>query len=389
MKWADWTTGNTAWPFGTLVPDEVLYEFGGPAIFTKSIGLDDFLFYKSDEYSDGDYFVAVGVTPDEVDALKRGRLSIRGALNQSKCYIFDVDLDLNVRRFEQKKISQLASLLPSSGVPLYANFKTAPDSVVQSTSPLAFKFFGDELQDGLMPLDIFKTLVTNVYDVVRRSFVPPSLSASRAGDLLAFPMRQPVLASLLIAIDHPSIDVGRLRRRNSTKGLDPNQLVVEAEAEGARFVESVERTVDVAMAGKVTKTFARDNFSLFDNINDIVPGEHGDVSKLQLSSYLAGQDVFIELDREVGEKIRFAYKSVRDKSVDITGVIVGMIEKSRSLILRNRFGREVTCYFVPSIYDDLLVRGELVIGRRLLVSGGFQKRDNRDLIKVDGAPKLL
>lgn len=389
MKWADWTTGNTAWPFGTLVPDDVLYEFAGPAIFTKSIGLDDFLFYKSDEYSAGDYFVAVSVTPDEIDALKRGRLSIRGALNQAKCYIFDVDLDLNVRRFEQKKFSQLSSLLPSSGVPLYAKFKTAPDSVAQATSPLAFKFFGSELQDGLMPLDIFKNLVNDVYDVVRRSFVPPSLSVGKAADLLAFPMRQPVLASLLIAIDHPTIDVGRLRRRHNTKTLDPDQVLADAEAEGARFVQSVERTVDIAMSGKVTKTFARDNFSLLDNINEIVPGENSDVSKLQLSSSLGGQDIFVELDREVGERLRHAYKDVRDKSVDINGTIVGMMEKSRSLVLRNRFGRQITCYFASPIYDDLLARGELVIGRRLLVSGAFQKRDNRDLMKVDGAPKLL
>lgn len=389
MKWADWTTGNTAWPFGMLVPDDVLYEFAGPAIFTKSIGLEDFFFYKSDEYSDGDYFVAVSITLDEIDALKRGRLSIRGALNQSKCYIFDVDFDLNVRRFEQKRFSEVSSLLPSSGVPLYSKFKAAPDSVDQATSLLAFKFFGDELQDGLMPLDIFKNLVNDVYDVVRRSFVPPSLSMGKAADLLAFPMRQPVLASLLIAIDHPTIDVGRLRRRHSTKTLDPDQVLAEAEAEGARFVQSVERTVDIAMSGKVTKAFARDNFSLLDNINEIVPGENSDVSKLQLSSSLGGQDVFVELDREVGERLRHAYKDVRDKSVDVNGTIIGMMEKSRSLVLQNRLGRQITCYFASPIYDDLLARGELVIGRRLSVSGAFQKRDNRDLMKVDGAPKLL
>lgn len=389
MKWVDWTTGNTAWPFGTLVPDEVLYDFDGPAIFTQCVGLDNFLFYKSDEHGDGDYFVAVSISPEEIGALKSGRLSVRGALNQSKCWIFDVDLDLNIRRYEQKKISQLAALLPSNGVPLYAKYKTVPDSMDQATSPLAFKFFGDELKDGLMPLDLFKNLVTNVYDVVRRSFVPPSLSVAKVADSLAFPMRQPVLASLLIAIDHPSIDVSRLRRRDNTKFLDPNQVLAEAKALGVRFLESVERSVDVAMSGKITKTFARDNFSLLDNINDIVPGEYGDISKLQVSSYLGDRNIFFELDREAGEKLRHAYKEVRDSPIVIDGVIVGMIEKSRSVILRSNVGREVTCYFVRSIYDDLLARGELVIGRRLLVSGSFQARDYRDLIKVDGPPKLL
>lgn len=389
MKWVDWTTGSTVWPFGALVPDEILYEFAGPAIFTKCIGLEDFLFYKSDEYSEGDYFIASSVTQEEIDALKCGRLSIRGALNKSKCYMFDVGIDLNVRRFERKPFSELSSLVPSSGVPLYANFNSAPDSVAQSISPLTFKFFGDELQDGLMPLDIFKNLVNDVYDVVRRSFIPPSLSLGKAAELLAFPMRQPVLGSLVIAIENPTIDVGRMRRRLNTKTLDPNLVLAEAEAEGARFVENVERAVEKAMSGRVTKTFARDNFSLLDNINEIVPSESSDISKLQISSSLGGRDIFVEMDREVGDRLRNAYKDVRDRPVDISGTIVGMMEKSRSIVLRNRFGRQITCYFASPVYDDLLARGEFVIGRRLLVSGAFQKRDHRDLMKVDGAPTLL
>jgi hypothetical protein len=388
MTWADWTTGNTAWRFGTLVPDEVLYEFQGPAIFIKTIGLDDFVFYKSDEHAGGDYFIAAPVDREEIAALKRGRLSMRGALSKPTCWLFDVDFDFGVRRFERIGTSQIASMLPSSGVPLYAGTRLAPDSIAQATSPLAFKFFGDELRDGFMPLDIFKNLITHVYDVVRQSFIPPSLSAGRSSDLLGFPLRQPLLASLLIPIDHPSIDVERLRRRQSTKFLDPEQVLADAEAEGARFVENVERTVDIAMSGKVTKTFAQDNFLLLENINEIMPAEHGDVSRLQVSSSLGGKNVFIELDREVGERLRHAYKDVRNKSVDITGAIVGIMEKSRSLVIRNRFGRETTCYFASPIYDDLLMRGELMIGRSLLVSGAFQKRSYRDLVTVDGVRLL-
>ena len=69
MTWGDWKTGATTWPFGTLIPDEVPYEFGGPAIFTKDIGLDKLLFFKSDEHLDGDYFVAVSLSSDELHAL--------------------------------------------------------------------------------------------------------------------------------------------------------------------------------------------------------------------------------------------------------------------------------------------------------------------------------
>jgi len=388
VKWKEWSTGSKSWQFGPLAPDEVLYEDMGPAIFTAKIGLQHLLFYKSAEHSDGDYLIAVETSPEALDALKAGRLSVRGALAQPKCWLLDVDLDLGVRRFEQASFSKVLRLVPGSGVPLHARMKAAPDSVQQATSPLAFKFFGDELRDGLMPLDIFKNLVTNTYDVVRRLFVPPALSASKAGDLLAFPMRQPVLASLLIAIDHPSIDVSRLRRRHSTKNLDPEQLEREAEEEGAKFVEGVERTVERAASGRAMKTFARDNFMILDNIADIVPGERGDVSRLQLSSYLAGQDVFLELDREVGERIKHAYKIVRDDTVDIRGIVAGTINKSHLLILRPDRGREITCYIAPEVFDDLLERGEINSGRRLMLSGSFQKRARRDLMHVEDVTLL-
>ena len=84
MKWTNWTTGQTCWSFGPLVPDEVLHDFFGPAIFTARIGLESFLFYKSGEYNDSDYFIATSVSQEETSALKGGHLSVRGALSKTK-----------------------------------------------------------------------------------------------------------------------------------------------------------------------------------------------------------------------------------------------------------------------------------------------------------------
>ena len=388
MIWNEWSSGSRNWQFGPLAPDEVFYEYMGPSIFTTQVGLQKLLVYKSSEHADGDYFIAVETSDEVIDALKAGRLSVRGALTQPKCWLLDLDLDLEVQRFEQASFRAVSNLLPETGIPLYADMRTAADSVQQANSPLAFKYFGDELQDGLMPLDVFKNLVTGTYDFVRRLFVPPALVASKAADLLAFPMRQPVLASLLIAIDHPEIDEGRLRRRYSTKNLDPKELEEQAEREGARYVEGVERTVERASSGRGMKTFARDNFSLLDNLADIVPGERGDVSRLQLTSYLAGQNVLLDLDREVGERIKHAYKEVRDDTVNVTGIVAGTIDKSHLLILRPDRGREITCYIAPDVFNDLLARGELNSGRRLLLSGSFQKRVRRNLMQVENVRLL-
>jgi hypothetical protein len=389
VKWAEWTTGQTTWPFGRLVPDEVLYDFGGPTIFTAKIGLEQFLFYKTNEDGDSDYYLATPISPEEISALKEGKLSVRGALSRPKCWLMEIDLDLQVRRYEQHGFELVSDMLPGYGVPLYGSLSTAADTMQQATSPLAFKFFGSELLDGRMPFSTFRNLISNVYDIVRRSLVPASLSNGRDSEFIDFPLLQPAFRSLLIAIDHPTIDVALMKRRHPRRVFDPEILRAESEAEGAKFVEQLERTVDVAASNELTAAFAQDNFALLDNISDIIPDRDGDVSKLQLSSSLSGQQRFVELDRAIGDRIRVAYREARDKPVTISGTIVGMVRRSHTFILRNSYAREITCHVVPAIYDDMLAKGNIIIGRRFQVSGDIQKRDRRDRLKVEGRPVAL
>ena len=60
--WEDWATGRDDWDLGRIVPNEVLYYLDGVAIFTCRIGLSTYLFYKSDEFDAGDYYLAAAIT---------------------------------------------------------------------------------------------------------------------------------------------------------------------------------------------------------------------------------------------------------------------------------------------------------------------------------------
>jgi hypothetical protein len=73
--WRNWNTGNTDWKLGHLIPDEILYYLNGPAIFVTEIGLSKFLFFKSDEFDLGDYYIASVVTDREINALKEEAFS--------------------------------------------------------------------------------------------------------------------------------------------------------------------------------------------------------------------------------------------------------------------------------------------------------------------------
>lgn len=389
MSWKEWNSGLRNWSYGRLVPDEILYDFDGPAIFTTRIGLETILFYKADIHDEGDYYLASSVSDTDLIALREGRLSVRGALSQPRCWMMDVDFDLEVIRYEQKNLKDIIPLLPRSGVPIYASFPKAPDSIQQANSPLAFKFFGDDLHYGTIPFDTFKTVIDQVYGVVRRCLTPPVLFSGRDSDVLDIPLQQPQFASLLVAIDSPAINTDILKRRKQTKNLDPEMILIESIKEGARFIEQVERTVDFAHSGRLTNMYAQDYFHIFHSLSEIIPVESGDISRLQISSGLGNQHRFFELDRTVGEKIQYYHKAVRDTPTEISGRIVGTIRKSKTFILRTKAGRDVTCHLLPNIYEELLEAGELMIGRALSVSGTYQRREFRDLMKVTGWPSLL
>ena len=387
--WEAWTTGKRDWDLGRVVPDDVLYYLNGPAIFTCRIGLLTYLFFKSDEFEDGDYYIAAAITDRELSALKDGRLSVRGALNQSHCWLLQTDFDLNVVRYEEKPERELKAFLPKPGVPLLGAFGTAADSVNQTDSLFSFKFYGAELSEEGMPFSTFKGLVDRVYDVVRNALTPASLSGGRDRRFMDFPLRQPEFASLLIAIDNPTLDAAQLNSRERTRNLDPDAVVKEAHERGRTFADQVERTIDLAMAGRLTEQFASDNFAFLQQIVDILPTTDGDVSRLQFSSNLNEGQVFVEVDAAAGDRIRQSVQIVERRNVYISGQITAVLWKSKTVRVQTEYNREVTCQLGYTQFDELVVSGRLNIGVRIGLNGRYTTRDVRDWLKVEGDPIFI
>jgi hypothetical protein len=384
--WQDWTTGRRDWDLGRVVPDEVLYYLNGPAIFTCRIGLSTYLFFKSDEYEDGDYYLAAPVSDREIVALRNGRLSVRGGLSQSHCWLMQTDFDLNILRYEMKSESDVRAFLPKAGVPLIGSFSTAADSISQTDSLFAFKFFGDELSEEGMPFSTFKGLVDSVYDVVRKALTPNSLSGGRDRNFIDFSVRQPEFASLLIAIDDPEIDVARLAAQRRTRNLDPNAVAQEAYERGREFAEQIERTVDLAMGNRLPANFAADNFAFVQQIVEILPSADSDISRLQFSSTSGGAEVFVDVDATAGDRIRESYALIAGRDIQLVGVVDGIIGASKTFRLRTDYGREVTCQLGWNQFDELTADNRLRYGVRVAVSGRYVERQRRDWMKVEGNP---
>lgn len=387
--WETWQTGRTDWSLGRIVPDEILYFLNGPAIFTCRIGLSTYLFFKSDEFEAGDYYLASAISERELTALKQGRLSVCGALSQPHCWFLQTDFDLGVQRYEQKREREIRGFLPKSGVPLLGSFRIAPDSIAQSDALFAFKFYGDEMSEEGMPFSTFKGLVDSVYDVVRKALTPNSLSGGRDKNFIDYPVRQPEFASLLIAIDNPAIDTARLRAQRRTRNLEPEAVAEEAYQRGREFAEQIERTVDLAMEGQLPDDYGRDNFEFIQQVVEILPSADSEVSKLQFSSNSGGAEVFVEVDAIAGDRIRASYFSVAGRDVYMTGIVDSIIGSSKTFRLRTDYGREITCQLGWNQFDELTANDRLRYGVRIGVNGRYVERQRRDWMKVEGEPIFL
>ena len=326
----NWISGRKDWSLGQIEPDEVLYYLNGPAIFTRTLGLAKYIFFKTDENSVGEYYIAATITDHELNALKTGALSVRGALGKARCWIIQTDFDLNVQQYQEYKEKEIRSLLPKSGIPLITAFKSAPDSIHQSESMFSFKFFGSDMSEEGMPFSTFKGLIDGVYNISRTELVPPSLRKGRARDFIDYPIRQPEFASLLIAIDKPVIDAARLRTRPQTMKLDPNVIEKEAYERGRQFANQIEKTIDLAIANGITKTFAAENFKFLERIINILPSVDNDVSRMQFSSMSSGSNIFIEANVQEGDRIREHYIGMISHDMTVTGVVSGLLGSSKT-----------------------------------------------------------
>lgn len=382
--WQDWSTGRNDWDLGQIVPDEVLYYLNGPAIFTCRIGLETYLFFKSDEFDEGDYYIASSVTATEVQALKRGRLSVYGALRHDTIWFFQTDFDLNVVRFEKRSETQASLYLPKAGVPLLGSHPTAADSLAQVESLFAFKFFGKELSEEGLPLTTLKSLVDRVHDVVRGALTPIALSGGRDRNFIDYSVRPLEFASLLIAIDHPELDVERVRAQRRTRDIAPEEILQQAFERGREFAEQIERTVELASVGDLPRNYTPDNMVFIQSIIDIMPSSDGDVSKLQFSSSSGGGEVFVEVDAAAGDRIRSSYAMIAGVEVYVTGLIDGIIGSSKTFRLKMDSGREVTCELGWNQFDDLIEQDRLRLGVRVGVHGRYIERQRRDWMKVEG-----
>lgn len=377
------------WNAGPIVPEEVLYEYDGPTIFTARVGLALFLFFKKDELENSDIFIAAPVIEVEIDLLKRGGVSVRGLLSYREAWLVQADLDLRVERYQSHTFESIEPLLPKRGLGLRAHFGVVPDSVDQANAFFAFKFISPSMSTRSMPLTVFRGLVDDLSELVRKTLVPQSLATGRDSRYFDVQIGEPKFASLLITIQQPDIDAEGLRSNPRTRELEPEALRAESSFRGQRFWESVEATTAMAALGELEPAAAIEHHFALTQLATLLPSEANHIDQLQISFGGHAGSRMVTIDKAVGGRLVRAEAVAAAQARELSGVIVEVNGEARTFILKDVGGRQTTCAPSRQLFELLEQEGHLVRGVQMRIWGNFWRRTRRDYIYFDQYPDIL
>jgi hypothetical protein len=113
--------------FEPFEPDEVLYEFDGPRVFTlRDCEGELNLSCWSDEQDSTSRYVVVPTTGKIVHDLRQGDSSVYDALNQPRCWLCDVTHGGKIVRCERIEFDQIpADSLPAPGTLLMPDMRSS------------------------------------------------------------------------------------------------------------------------------------------------------------------------------------------------------------------------------------------------------------------------
>ena len=132
-------------------PVEVLYEFDGPKIFTLADRFGDLLLLSwCDETEDGDRYLMVPASAKILRDLRVGAISVRDALEQTRCWIVDSSFDRESFRIYRYQFQEIPTdCLPKRGTMLLPSLQPL----------LTLRAIGEAITPGSIPGSVIKACV--------------------------------------------------------------------------------------------------------------------------------------------------------------------------------------------------------------------------------------
>ncbi|MCJ8519071.1 hypothetical protein ABID21_002223 [Pseudorhizobium tarimense] len=373
---------------GPIVIDQVLYEFDGPMIFTAAFGMFRVLFSRIDESEETELY-AVGTVSDEViSAIRKGEMSVRGGVMSEPCFIIELDGLRLERCWDVHPDDMPADLLPDHGRSIIPGAASVPDTIEQVNSYFSVRFSGDRLSRKSMLFSTFRNLVDRVYDASRRLIAPAALQNTKSATF-DFRLLEPAFGSLILNIESPSLKLGNVRKHLKRPDLERDAM--EGFFDRSRedfFIEIGQLLKETEVDGQMREVAER-HMHLLTNLQDLIPNEDSEFSKVEFNASLPNGHRSIVVDEDAGERLKKAYISMIGKRRTATGKITIINSKRRTFVVETAGGREITCGVDSGPFDELLLDDRFRGGAKIEVTGAFYRRAKRDYIAVEGSPALL
>jgi hypothetical protein len=363
-----------------LVPREVLYYFDGPILFVSRIGLVDFLCQKFDEDGQSDFFILSQVDEATVGALKAGRLSVRGAIENDRYWVVKVGVALQVQAvWPVTELEFPTKFLPQRHLGLSHTEDYIPDAIEQADGFFSVKYQGPDLRRGSISFRRFKALIGEVYEVATNYIMPAMSGNLSKSSILDFDIAPPKLASLLISIKEPVVLADAIKRRKLN--VAPAENFVQAmRRQRNDLMEGITTVVGRAQKGDLDTNFAGENMTWIAALNTISPSRTNDISSVEISTRADESSDFVILNAEVGDRIKTAHREIIRAPVALSGTVFEINGGSSSFVFRANGLRQTTCKLPLHLFEQYERDGLLRYGASVIVRGQFERRDRRDLI---------
>ncbi len=329
--------------FGDFTPNEILYEFDGPRIFSVKSSIGMLLCFLADD--DGKFlrFIAAPTNDDTLTKLQSGIRPLRDALDQPWIWFVDCGYDGVPKAAWRGTLSDApADTLPDKGVMLWPHLEPI----------FALRAIGEGLREGSVPMSVIRQVIdgaTMSLKKIANSVFEEAKGQGRKANTLRQFYDLPAIGfaynSFEVALRLPDIKQGSLLVEDSD----------ENDAAFSKMGQKLEKALDWAIDGKDSES---PSIEMLEALEKLIPPRAGIVKSIEIRGRIfSGARNRYELTRDSSAFVRKALVTARafqERISTVSGSVREFDKDDFSFTLRDTTdGKDHVCIFQPEFYDDL------------------------------------
>lgn len=343
MDWENKSDSVDVAIFGDFTPNEILYEFDGPRIFSVKSSLGMLLCFLADD--DGEFlrFIAAPTNDDILAKLQSGIRPLRDALDQPWIWFVDCGYDGVPKTAWRGTLSDApADTLPDKGVMLWPHLEPI----------FALRAIGEGLREGSIPMSVIRQVIdgaTMSLKKIANSVFEEAKGQGRKANTIRQFYDLPAIGfaynSFEVALRLPDVKQGSLLIEDSD----------ESDAAFNKMGQKLEKALDWAIDAKDSES---PSIEMLEALEKLIPPRSGIVKSIEIRGRIfSGARNRYELTRDSSAFVRKALvmaRSSQERISTVTGSVREFDKDDFSFTLRDTTdGKDHVCIFQPEFYDDL------------------------------------